>query len=260
MNERDPKHLVGSRPVNRRTAPRQAVAPKVAAVAVERVRAAQARNRLGAPLAEQLRVPAAGAQQPLRATAVAGGIAAACGVLGLFLAWLHGSPLAGVAGAGGIAGGLLLARTGRRRAAGVPELPATPLFDPASVEAFDRAVQQLAADLPPAVVQPLTQFKQLVLRMARQPGAGNVDEHFQLEDRLYANECLRRYLPDSLQAYLAVPREQRETPLADGHTPQGLLLQQLALLHAQMETRETKLARGAAEALLRQQRFLNAKS
>src|SRR5688572_18992252 len=127
MPERDSKHLVGSRPVNRRTAPRQATAPKIAAVVVERARAAQARNRLGAPLAEQMRAPPAGSRQPLRAKAVAGGILAACGALGLFMAWLHGSPLAGVAGAGGIAAGLLLARTGRRTA-GVAEMPATPLF------------------------------------------------------------------------------------------------------------------------------------
>lgn len=254
MTDRDPKYLVGRRPVNRRTAGAAAVAPKVAPVAVQRARVAQTRSRLGAPLAEQLRSPAA-ARAPLGKTAVGGGILGACGALGLFLAWLHASPLIAVAGAGGLAGGLLLAR-GRRRG---PQLgaPALPLFDPEAVGAFDQSVQQLATELPAEVVQSLVAFKQLVLRMARHPGA--VDEHFHVEDRLYANECLRRYLPDSLQAYLGVPREQRGAPLADGQSPQDMLLQQLALLHAEMEKREAALARGATEALLRQQRFLAAK-
>lgn len=256
MPERDPKILVGSRPVNRRTAPRAAAKPKLGAVVMERARAAQARNRLGAPLAEQLRAPAARAKAPVTPIAVTGGILSACGGLGLFLAWLQAAPLIGVAGGGAIAGGLLLLRAGRRPAP-VEQVQATPLFDPASVDAFDRAVQELSADLPADVAQSLVQIKQRVLRMARH--AGTPDEHFQLEDRLYLNECLRRYLPDSLQAWLAVPREQRDAPLAEGKSAQALLVQQLAQLQAEMEKREQKLARGAAEALLRQQRFLDAK-
>lgn len=260
MTEREPKYVVGSRPVNRRTAARARLQlPKVAAVAIERVKAAQARNRLGAPLADRLRVTAARRGAPLRASTVAGGIVAACGGLGLFFALLHMSALAGMAGLGGLAGGLLLARSGRGAASASADVAQAPLFDPEAVDAFDRALQQLATELPAEVVQPLAAFKQVVVRMGRQPGAATADEHFLVEDRLYANECLRRYLPDTLQAYLAVPREQRAVPLADGQTPQALLLQQVALLHAELEKREAKLARSAAEALLRQQRFLDAK-
>jgi hypothetical protein len=257
MPDRDPKILVGgSRPVNRRTAPREATAPKLGAVVMERARAAKARNRLGASLAEQLRAPAARAKAPVTPMAVSGGILAACGAVGLFLAWLQAAPLVAVGSGGAVAGGLALLRAGRRAPA-VAETPATPLFDPASVEGFDRAVQQLAADLPADVAQALLEIKQLAVRMARH--AGTPDEYFQLEDRLYCNECLRRYLPDSLQAWLAVPAGQRDAPLAEGRSAQALLLQQLAQLRAEMEKREHKLARGAAEALLRQQRFLDAK-
>lgn len=256
MSDRDSRFVVANRPVNRRTAPRDiAAAPKVAPVVLERARAAQARNRLGASLADQLRSPKAD-RAPLSAVTIGSGILAACGALGLFLSWLHAAPLAGIASAAGLAGGLLLARRKRLPAASRLAL-STPLFDPEAIDAFDRAVQQLALDLPAEVVQPLTEFKQLVLRMARHPGG--IDGHFVLEDRLYCNESLRRYLPDSLQAYLAVPRERRDAPLADGQTPQDLLLQQLALLHAEMEKRETRLAHSATEALLRQQRFLKAK-
>ena len=90
--------------------------------------------------------------------------------------------------------------------------------------------------------------------------AAAVDEHFRPEDRLYVNECLRRYLPDSLQAYLAVPAGQRALPLADGQTAQDLLLGQLTPLHQELLDREAKLAGQASAALLRQQRVRTAKA
>jgi len=258
MSDRDSRFVVAGRPVNRRTAaPRDiAAAPKVAPVALERARAAQARHRLGPPLVDQLRVPA-GERVPLSTATIGSGVVAVCGALGLVLSWLNSAPLAAVASAVGLACGLLLLVRRKRPAAADRLARPTPLFDPEAIEAFDRAVQQLAAELPMEVVQPLTEFKQRVLRMARHPGG--FDEHFVLEDRLYCNECLRRYVPDSLQGYLAVSREQRGAPLADGQSAEGLLLQQLALLQAEMEKREARLARGSADALLRQQRFLEAK-
>ena len=258
MSDREPKYLVGSRPVNRRTAARPAAPAPVAPAANLRARMAQVRSRLGSPLAEQLQArPATGRGAPSAAT-VAGGMLAACGGLGMFFAWLHGAPLAGVAGAAGLLGGLVLARP-RRPSSPMPDTPATPLFDPESVAALDRLLGQLAGDLPTEVVAPLARIKQVIVRMGRHPAAGAVDEHFLVEDRLYANECLRRYLPDTLQAYLAVPPAQRGVALAGGDTPQGLLLQQLALLQSELEQREAKLARSASEALLRQQRFLQSK-
>ena len=260
MNERDPKFIVGSRPVNRRTAVRPA-APAPSPVARQRLRANQVRNRLGAPLAEQLMAPIRQHRVAPSRLAIVGGIVAATGGLGLFLAWLQASVALAAASTAGVAGGLFLARP-RASAADAALMAAapSPLFDPACVAALDRALQPLAAELPPDLVQPLVDIKQLIVRLARHPAAQAVDEHFRPEDRMYVNECLRRYLPDSLQAYLAVPSAQRTLPLADGQTAHGLLLGQLTLLHQELQAREAKLARSASEALLRQQRFLQAKS
>jgi hypothetical protein len=270
MAEREPKFIVGgAKPVNlRRSAAEQAAArpPAVAPVARERVLAVHARNRLGAPLAEQLRSPLAAARsrQPVGKVAVVGGMTTAAGAMGLLLAWLQASML-GAAGAAVVAGvGLVVVLRAPKppALAGIVSLDAEPpvLVNPASVEAFDRALAALNNEVSPPVLQALVDFKALVVRLARHPAAGAVDEHFRLDDRMYVNECLRRYLPDSLQSYLAVPKEQRLQAVAEGQSPEALLLSQLAMLRSELEAREQKLARSASEGLLRQERFLKSKA
>jgi hypothetical protein len=260
MTDRDSRFVVADRPVNRRMALRaQAGNDEAARIAPARVRAVQARNRIGPPLAEQLHAAPSAGRERLAPRAIAGAVIASTGGLGLFLAWLQSSTFGGVAGVAALAAGLVLARP---RPAGPTDLQATPgaVLDAAAVEAFDTAVERLAPELPPPVADALADLKLLVLRIARHPAAATVDEHFRLEDRLYVNECLRRYVPDSLQAYFTVPAEQRSAPLPDGQTPETLLLAQLAQLRGALQQREQALGRSAAEALLRQQRFLNAKA
>jgi hypothetical protein len=260
LNERESKFVVAGKPVNRRTALRQAAQAPVAVspVAQARLRTSQARNRLGAALAEQLRAPAAQAPARVPRKAIAGGVLATGGAVGLFLGWLQASMLAGGVGLAALLGGLWLARP--RPAAG-PTVPTAgvPLLDAESIATFDRALEAVAAEVPAGVVQHLVEVKALVVRLARHPAAARVDEFFVLEDRMYVNECVRRYLPDSLQSYLSVPANQRGTPVAGGETPEALLLSQLALLKGELKSREAKLARSAAEALLRQERFLQSK-
>jgi len=74
-------------------------------------------------------------------------------------------------------------------------------------------------------------------------------------------EAIRRYIPDTLSAYLQVPPAQRALPgpLAAPSADQ-LLLTQLALLQSELEQRERLLHAGSVEPLLRQQRFLQAKA
>ena len=72
---------------------------------------------------------------------------------------------------------------------------------------------------------------------------------------------LRRYLPDSLHAYLMVPKDQRSAQVLErGETAVSLLLGQLKLLGAELDKREKKLTKSKAENLLKQQRFLESKS
>lgn len=261
MTQRDPKFVVGGKPVNRRTAARQglAAAPQPNPVAQERLLAARARTQLGAPLAEQLRAAAVPRQRRLSRAAAVGGMSGAAGATALFLGWLQSSTLLLGTGLAGVAGGLALGWMFRRRPHDAAVQAASPLLAQESVDALDRALETLAPELPPALAQELAQFKQLVVRIARHPAAGGTDEHFTLEDRMYVNECVRRYLPDSLQSYMAVPRAQRAMALAEGQSPQSLLEAQLVLLRGELERREALLARSASEKLLQQQRFLKSK-
>ncbi|MBE7367322.1 hypothetical protein [Ramlibacter pallidus] len=254
---RERKYVVAAKAVNRRTTPRAPAPP--APVARERAAATQARRRVGAPLAELLRTRA-DARRRVSALAVAGGMVAAGSGIALFLGWLQGSVILGGLGALGAGAGLLAVRSSGGRAAGrQDEGPQAPLLDEPAMRSFDDAMARVAPELPADAAQQLSDVKQLVVRIARHPAASGADEHFTLEDRMYVVECVRRYVPDALQAYLSVPRAQRSVEVAEGRTAQAVLSGQLALLRTALQEREQKLARSAAEALLRQERFLKSK-
>ena len=162
-----------------------------------------------------------------------------------------------------LAAGLGLIGFTRRRdpAASAAETAIAPLFDEACLLAFDRALDALAPEATEAVAARLTGIKNQLARIAGLTANRPVDEHFTLDDRLYLTELVRRYLPDSLQAYLLVPRAQRANQLtAQAGSAESLLLGQLQLLGAELDKRELKLAHSRAEALMRQQRFLESKS
>lgn len=132
------------------------------------------------------------------------------------------------------------------------------LFDPQTLAIFDAALEKAGAELDENCAARLLSIKEAFKRMGSQSAAH--DEHFTVEDRMYLRECLRRYVPDSLQAYLRVPVAQRHQPLlSDQPCAQVALLQQLDLLLNEVRLREKKLARSAAGHLVRQQQFLASK-
>lgn len=263
----DSDYVRSSRPVNSRTSSKpgvKTVKPALIPAALhERLAAQRAQTRFGRPLAEQLRAPRQTntLTRPGAWHIVGGVMATAAGVM-LLLAWIQGSwPLAAAAGGALVAaGGLALG--GRRAAAKaslVPEPTAT-LFDEASLLAFDQLLAQRGASLPQAVQERLVALKQQIARTAQQAASAAAGEYFTLDDRLYLVELVRRYLPDSLQAYFLVPQAQRATLLlAQNQTAETLLLSQIELFCAELARQETRLARDQGEALLRQQRFLQAK-
>jgi len=264
MTQPDPsKYVASSGPVNRRTTGRRDPLPTapVNPVVQERLAAAKARHRLGPPLAEQLLVRPAVARPPIKPLAVAGAILSAASATGLFLAWLQLSwLLASAAAVGLLAGVLLVVRNSRSDGAAPSEAPPpAQLFDEAQLQAIDRTLDRLAPELPDGVATELVEFKHLVVRIGRHPGAAVINENFTLEDRMYVRECITRYLPDSLEGYIAVPARDRGTTLADGQSAESLLAGQLAMLRSELERREARMAIAAAEPLLKQQRFLKAK-
>ena len=265
MAQPDPNYVTSPRPVNLRTAqkstlPTPLTHPKVH----ERLSARQARNRLGAPLADQLRsAGTAGLRRPLSSWVILGGVVSAVAAVTLLLAWIQQSWPVALAGLVGLSAGLaLILREHRHSAHATPGLPLpVPLLDEASLQVFDHALALAAAEVPEAVAAQLAALKQQIGRIARQASTTAVDEYFTLEDRLYLSECVRRYLPDSLQSFLSVPRAQRDAAVLDqGQTAVSLLASQLDLLKFELEKRETRLTQNAAGQLLKQQRFLESKA
>ncbi len=271
MNPPDPKYVSASRPVNRRTAkPELRSEERISPLVQERLAAKwasqQIKSRFGVPLAEQLSLQrsARSTQRPSTSPLfITGGVLSAVSAVSLLLAAMESSLLLAGAGLVMLAGGSALMLVSRHSAlrSALDEPVATVFFDEASLLAFDRALQSMAADEPDAVVAALTGIKQQLARIALQAGHAPVDEYFTLDDRLYLTELLRRYLPDSVQAYLMVPKEQRAAQvLEQGDTAVSLLLGQLGLLATELSKREKKLTLSKAENLLKQQRFLESKS
>lgn len=256
---RERRYVVADKVVNRRTAARTAapIAPQVRS----RLAAKLSRQRMGPTLAQQLRAPAS-AQVRATARTVLGTVVVASGGVGLFLGWLHSSWAAvGAGAAAGLAGAAVVWRARHAQDATALALPqATPVLDEEAIGAFDMALGRVAAEVPDDVGQALAAIKARVVRICRDPLAATAGEHLTFEDRMFVRESVRRYLPDSLEAYLLVPAAQRHAAPAGTTSAHALLLTQLQTLDTALAEREAKLAADAREALLRQERFLQAKS
>lgn len=262
MKDEDPRYVSADGPVNLRHARRQRSAPEATSdEALARVRRVHARHRLGVPLQVQMRASAADARQPPHRVQIGSAIGAAGGGVLLLLGTTQSSSGMAVAGAALLAAGLLSLgwwsrRQARPRALGT----AAPLFDDEALNRFDAALDTASAALADPLCQQLLTLKGSLVRVGSRAATVATDEHFTLEDRLFLLECLRRYVPDSLEAYLRVPESQRQSAaVGQGETAEALLARQLALLQAEVDRREEGLGRSATEGLRRQQRFLEAK-
>jgi hypothetical protein len=273
MTQPDPRYVSASEPVNRRTAKPVAPRPEPVNPVVQQRLAAKwaaehVKNRLGAPLAEQLHTATISASRTSAMTPafITGAVVASMSGVGLLLAVIGRSLLLAGSSAVALAVGAGLMRVvSRRFGAAAPEavnpLMATTLFDAASIAAFDEVVRSMAAEATDDITAALAGLKQQLVRIAQRAASAGVDEHFTLDDRLYLRELLRRYLPDSLEAYLRVPADQRLAPVLEhGASAASLLLGQLDMLAAQLSQRETRLTVSKAGDLLKQQRFLTSKT
>lgn len=264
MDETPPKnrYVVGERPVNRRTADpgllkeEALVHPQVQ----QRTRQLLQRHELGLPLAERLaeaaaqpaRVPAASVAALIAGTALLP-VAALSGEW-----WLRAASVAAAAALYGWAWHGIR-REAQRRAA--PAAHAAPLVDTRTLADLDEVLERVAPELPQAQLEALVALKDTLARVVGAARAAGASDTLTVDDRLYLHECVRRYIPDSLQAYLRVPAEHRNRPLGDGGaTATQTLASQLALIQQALDEQEAKCAAGAGEALLQQQRFLQAKA
>jgi hypothetical protein len=125
---------------------------------------------------------------------------------------------------------------------------------PQALEQCDQALQTVALALDADGQQRLKALKNSWLELAQMlQQIPPTSTAIGMEDRLYTAECMRRYLPDTLSAFLSIPPTQR--------TPQTieLLYEQLEVLHQGILTRLNKAHQQATEALAQQHRFLKAK-
>lgn len=264
--DKEPSWISADGPVNRRTAlleqrQREETQTPVNPEALERALRSHRRNALGAPLAEQLAaVERPGAQQAPTGLFIGSGVLVACGAVIGLLGVIQSS---GTTVGGGVATGMVglmgLFWVRRRSGNGSDATrPVQPLFDSETLDAFDRVLDEACAELGDAPMHPLMDIKQSIASIARH--ARGVDEHFTTEDRLFLRECLRRYIPDTLEAFLRVPAGQRNTALLDSQTTaEATLLRQLLALREEIAQREKKIGRSAAEGLMQQDRFLASK-
>jgi len=257
----DINYVKGSGPVNRRHVLRDKLAePRVNPLALKRLHKSRALQTLGVPLEQQLLAPRGRERGPGK-TGVAMAVLLAAGGVGLLLAAVQSSIAMAAGGGAALAGATALAVLRARRAPAAPAAMAAPAFDAESLRKLDIALEQVAPEVGDEIFRQLLALKATLARVAAMLPQVSADENFTVDDRLYVIECVRRYLPDSLQAYLRVPAAQRTGELLErGKSARGVLQEQLAMLQAELDKREGKLGRSAAEGLMQQQRFLESKA
>jgi hypothetical protein len=211
---------------------------------------------LGKPLQRQLENSARPTAQRLRRRYVALGVGMTVVVVGGVL-W--GLPIWGwlvLLLLTGAASGL----TWKARRQHIQHIQATvpAFFDPHAIAALDRVLTQIAPELDAPTLAQLRAIKATLVRMTPRLAQQTVSEVFTQEDHFYVTALVGRYLPDSLQAFLAVPSEVRKNTVGSSSAIM-MLHNQLDLLQNGLSQREGLLNLTAKEALAQQARFLQAK-
>ena len=261
------KFAVSDGPVNRRLiVPEETPDEQDSPIALARIQATLARQRLGASMAErlsQVRGPSAkgGSLSTGDIAVVVGGAASA---VGLTLGLIQGSILLGGAGVVCLCGfGLraLVTAKSRRAQSGTESPQVEALIQVKDVEQLDAALHRLAGDAPQDLLDRLARLKELIARcvalVAHSKEGGGVSN----DDSFFIREAVRRYLPDSVASYLRVPQKDRASlVIEEGKTASDLMHAQLDMIEQQLTAKEIRLTQMAGESLMRQQRFLAAKT
>lgn len=263
MANNEQKYVSAERPVNLRTALKELHHQEpLNPIVRKRLAAAEMRTRFGLSLANQLdAVGKTDARSALGALAIFGSIIAAVAAIGLLLAFIQKSVPFAVAGSLGLLCGLaIVVREHRARKPSQLLVSKPLLLDAGAIQLFDEMLEQIAHQVPETVATQLGDIKDMVARIAQQASGAAVDEHFTMDNRMYLIECVRRYVPDTLQGFLQISLQQRTVAAIKGQdTAVDVLSKQLNLIQAELEKCELKITKSSAEKLLRQQRFLESK-
>ncbi len=231
----------------------------------ERMQIAKLRHRLGATLEVRLaKASQPVASQKLGAGQAVAGILGAAGVVGLVLGAIQQQPILGGVAALAVVGSaakLWLSQRNRAKSNEAPTLKNAVLVEPKDVARLDRELDAIALELPQDLVDELVSLKGAIARCVGLMSDSGGDNAFVGDDQLFVRESIRRYLPDSFASYLQVPQKDRAVMVIDdGKTALDLLGEQLRMLSMKLATHEQRLAQRAGDSLMRQQRFLAAKT
>ena len=269
MNDPKPgkNFAVSSGPVNRRLVmPSAHATDATAPIVLARLEAARAKLRLGATLADRLsplqhRHNGTEALGTREIVAVVGTAVSAVGLtLGLIQSAMAVIGTSAVLLCGFGAAAYLAARA-RRQAGGEAVADTSDLVDGKDIALLDAAMEKLAATALQETIDRLRDVKANISRCVALIASAKGQQVYADEDQMFIRACVRRYLPDSISAFLRVPQKDRETlPIAEGKTALALLHDQIDMLQSQLQIKEDRLTQAAGESLMQQQRFLAAKT
>jgi hypothetical protein len=124
------------------------------------------------------------------------------------------------------------------------------------VERLDRIIRDAKSQLQPAMIEHLENIRRSITEVLPK-----LADARGFDDNLYTvRETVLRYLPETLANYVTLPPAFRATRvLKGGKTARDLLTEQLTILDDQLKDVVDNVARGDAEALLANGKFLESK-
>ena len=136
------------------------------------------------------------------------------------------------------------------------DIPHETLSFEALLKTLEQLLQQKNSHLPPEAVQHLQRICQSI-----QEVLPRLHEQSIVDDNVFTiRQTLSQYLPETLHSYLALPAAFRVShALQNGKTAKVLLVEQLSLLDEQIQQVVVNIAKGDAQALLANGRFLEQK-
>lgn len=266
MKSNDPKFITSSVPVNSRTTRAQKKEQKLTPQLQKRRLQTQQQHRFGASLVNQIHHRKHQSHTLRTSKLAAYSFAFAIAGVSLVLGAIRSSGLLIALGSCGlVAASIMLVRQMRnanmtQQTHKLTSNTTAVLFDIESLEKFDQALHLMSAEVSEEIAVQLLDFKQQILRLNQIYTSTSISEQFTQQDKMYVVEAVRRYLPDSLQAYLRIPAEQRNQILPQqGHSARQILSHQIELIANELGKREAKLKQNAAVELIKQQHFLESK-
>ncbi len=260
------KFAVAKGPVNRRlVAADTAGSDKASPLALARLQAAQARQRLGRSLAQRL----SGQRQPTGKQALSPAdimvaMGAAASVVGLVLGVIQSSvPIAAVSAVlvCGFGWRSYVALQKRRELGVAVSSSPVDFVDHNDIALLDTAMEKLALEASQDTVDKLSELKTLIVQCVALISQTKSTQALANDDQLFIRECIRRYAPDSISSYLRVPSKDRASlVIEEGKTATQLLHGQIDMLMAQLRSKEQRLTQLSGESLMQQQRFLAVKT